>query len=427
MTTSQKNLRVLIVAEHASAKFGGEAVLPLHYYRVLRKRNIPVWLVVHERTRTELLKLYPNDIDRIFFVPDTRLHRFLWSVGTKLPNRVANFTVGFLMRMASQIVQRQVIKRLITEVGINIVHQPMPVSPKEPSLLFNLGVPVVIGPMNGGMDYPPAFRGLQSMHEALVLMLARSLSCVLNTIFPGKKKASLLLVANTRTQKALPNCLHKVRTNILVENGVDLSLWADHRPLVKEADATVRFVYMGRLVDWKAVDILINAFAIASQKASMTLSIIGDGDQREALELQARSLGVLGENLEVGKVHFLGWKAQLECAQYLQSSDALVLTSLMECGGAVVLEAMAMSLPVIATNWGGPADYIDETCGILVQPSNRDAFTLGVAEAFCRLAENPEEGKAMGRAGYARVKEEFDWEIKVDRMVEIYQNEVHAP
>ena len=53
--------RVLIVAEHASARFGGEAALPLHYFRVLRNRGVPVWLVTHARTRDELSALYPGD------------------------------------------------------------------------------------------------------------------------------------------------------------------------------------------------------------------------------------------------------------------------------------------------------------------------------------------------------------------------------
>lgn len=427
VTNPQKDLRVLIVAEHASAKFGGEAVLPLHYYRVLRKRNIPVWLVVHERTKQELLTLYPNDQDRIRFVPDTKLHRFLWNVGTKLPDRISNFTVGFLMRVASQIIQRRLIKQLIKEVGINVVHQPMPVSPKEPSLLFNLGVPVVIGPMNGGMDYPPAFRRLQNKFETAAMALGRSFSSTLNTFLPGKKNAAVLLVANERTRLALPACLKDVKTQILVENGVDLSLWKDAavKPETKP-DQVVRFVYMGRLVDWKAVDILITAFAIASKSANIALSIIGDGDQRAALEQQARGLGVWAEGTEAGKIFFVGWKAQAECAQYLQSSDGLVLTSLMECGGAVVLEAMAMGLPVVATNWGGPADYIDARCGVLVQPTGREAFTRDVADALVQLASNAELRKTMGRAGRSRIEKEFDWEIKVDQMVQIYTREVQA-
>ena len=68
-------MRILIVAEHASARFGGEAALPLHYYRVLRNREHPVWLLTHARVRNELSELYPEDIgSRIAFIEDTWFH-----------------------------------------------------------------------------------------------------------------------------------------------------------------------------------------------------------------------------------------------------------------------------------------------------------------------------------------------------------------
>ena len=53
--------RVLIVSEHASVKFGGEAILPWHYFRILRRRGVEAWLVVHERTRDELISLLPEE------------------------------------------------------------------------------------------------------------------------------------------------------------------------------------------------------------------------------------------------------------------------------------------------------------------------------------------------------------------------------
>src|SRR5215213_7671711 len=69
--------RVLIVADHASARFGGEAALPLHYFRVLRSRGAPVWLISHARTRDELTQLYGND-PRIHYVEDAWLHKAMW-------------------------------------------------------------------------------------------------------------------------------------------------------------------------------------------------------------------------------------------------------------------------------------------------------------------------------------------------------------
>ena len=129
---------VLIVAEHASLKFGGEAALPLHYYRILRRRQIPVWLVVHERTRSELESLFPLDRDRIVFVPDTKAHLFVWRMSRFLPDRISNFTMGFILRYLTQVAQRREILRLIREHAISVIHQPIPVSPKEPSLIFGM-------------------------------------------------------------------------------------------------------------------------------------------------------------------------------------------------------------------------------------------------------------------------------------------------
>ena len=416
-------LRVLIVAEHASLKFGGEAALPVHYYRILRRRQIPVWLVVHDRTRSELESLFPLDRDRIVFVPDTKAHLIVWRLSRLLPDRISSFTAGFLLRYLTQVAQRREIRRLLREQAISVIHQPIPVSPKEPSLIFGMNVPVIIGPMNGGMHYPPGFLQLQTRTERLALATGRRLADFMNFLMPGKRRAAMLLVANERTRAALP---HGVCSNVvmLVENGVDLVLWSAPNSSAKEAaPAAARFVFMGRLVDWKAVDLLLLAFKRASAQTAMTLSIIGSGDQRVNLEQMARSLDILDEGSDLpGRVRFLGWMSQADCAEQLARCDALVLPSMAECGGAVVLEAMAMEVPVIATAWGGPMDYLDSSCGILVEPSSKDAFIDDLARALIRLATHPQDRRAMGKAGRLKAIREFDWETKVDHMLEHYRS-----
>ncbi|HEV7576900.1 MAG TPA: glycosyltransferase, partial [Caldimonas sp.] len=354
------NLRVAIVAEHASARFGGEAALPLHYFRVLKRRGIPVWLVTHARTRDELSKLYP-DSDRIVYIEDTSWHRAMWKLGSRLPASLAYITTGFLSRLSTQWAQRRVVRRMIREHAINVVHQPMPVSPREPSMLFGFGVPVVIGPMNGGMEYPPVFRRERAAVERVLLWMGRTSSTVLNLLMPGKRRAAALLVANPRTREALPK---GVSSNVIeiVENGVDFDLW---RPSTRATDVEVAqvgivtFAFVGRLVDWKAVDLLVRAFALARAAAAIRLWILGDGEERQRLEELAIALTVpIGTRESVGAIHFAGWLEQVACARLLSAADCLVLPSLLECGGAVVLEAMSLAKPVIATAWGGPLDYL---------------------------------------------------------------------
>ncbi len=120
-----------------------------------------------------------------------------------------------------------------------------------------------------------------------------------------------------------------------------------------------------------------------------------------------------------------GFGPQAECATILAGSDALILNSLYECGGAVVLEAMGLGLPVIASDWGGPADYIDPSCGVLVSPVPRADFAARLAAQIVRLAQDPELCQAMGQAGIAKIRDQFDWEKKMDRMLEIYGEAVH--
>ncbi|MBV8728340.1 MAG: glycosyltransferase family 4 protein [Acidobacteriia bacterium] len=410
-------MKVAIVAENASTEMGGEAFLPYHYFRLLRERKLDVHLVVHARNARVLRRDFGGDWDRLHFVSDTWVHKALFWLGLRLPRRVAEATTGFLLHLATQMVQRRIVRGLVRDEGIGIVHEPIPVSPKMPSLMFGLGAAVIIGPLNGGMEYPEAFRGEQSFFVRLAVAAGRRLANLANRLLPGKLMAAVILVANCRTREALPA---GVRGKVLElpENGVNLALWREssrpqntnQQPKSKNA----RFVYVGRLVDWKALDIALAAIALVGDP-SLLLDVIGDGPMRPAWERLSSELGLESQ------VSFHGWMSQPACAARLSGATAFVLPSLFECGGAVVLEAMAMRLPVIATAWGGPSEYLDGSCGILIPPESRDSLIRGFAAAMKTLAESPGLAARLGEAGYSRARDSFDWDRKIDRILEIYQ------
>ena len=414
------SFKVLIVADLVSAVSGGEAILPLHYFRLLRERGIEAWLVTHSRTRDEVSRLFPGE-SRIFYIEDSALDKLMWRLSTRLPARVGYVTSGFVSRVAVQLAQRRLVRQLVGSEGIDIVHQPVPVSPREPSLVYGVGAPVVIGPMNGGMDYPPAFRH-RGRFEELVVRLGRLTAYLLNAALPGKRQAALLLVANARTRAALPGGVC-TRVEEVVENGVELTLWTDAAGAPPAAPTGVtQFAFVGRLIGSKAVDLLLEAFAAAARRAPMRLLVIGEGDQRERLQRQAARLfpAEPGGGTDAA-VRFTGWLAQSDCARELTQVDCLVMPSLFDCGGAVVLEAMAMALPVIATAWGGPLDYLDETCGVLVPPHDRASLVDGLAQAMVRLAQAPQKRAAMGRAGRAKIRAVYSWDVKAAEMIELYR------
>src|SRR5262245_65774330 len=88
-----KKLSILIVAEHASAKFGGEALIPFQYFKHLRKMGIDVHLLVHQRTQDELRNSFPNDLDRLHFVSDSLVNVWCHKIARLMPDRLAAFTV----------------------------------------------------------------------------------------------------------------------------------------------------------------------------------------------------------------------------------------------------------------------------------------------------------------------------------------------
>ena len=408
--------RVVVVGENASMKMGGEASYAYFFFKLLRDRGIEAWLVAHGRTEAEMLRLLPDEAGRMHFIPESRPDIALWRLGSRLPAKVDVQTIGVLRHVLAQRRLRRVVVEVIRRERANIVHETMPISPKAPSALYGLGVPVVAGPLSGAMDFPPAFQHMQGRAARLLERGGRAASHLVNRLIPGRIRAETLVVANDQTRRALPvGCRGRVYEGIS-EVSVDSKVWKGGGGASRGADGLVRFSYLGRLVDWKAVDLLIEAFRLVADRCpEARLEILGDGDRRRDLEAQAARLGL------ADRVEFAGWVSAEEGAGRLRASDVFVLPSLRESGGIVLLEAMAVGLPVIASHWGGPGVHVDDATGIRVPPDSRGGFVRGLADAMIRMATSPELRREMGRAAILRVGSgTYDWDRKIDRFLEIY-------
>jgi glycosyltransferase involved in cell wall biosynthesis len=412
---SKSSIRPLIVADHASARFGGEALIPFQYFKYLRRINIDVHLLVHERTRGELCDAFPNDIERLHFVADSRINIWCSKLGRFLPDRIAVFTLGTISHFDTQLRQRRMAKTLVREFRFDLVHEPIPVSPKLPSMMFGLGVPVIIGPVNGGMDYPPNYNTAGRFEHAFISIL-RWTAEFWNEVLPGKRDAALILVSNKRSFNALPKNVRLRKVKEFVENGVDLDRFCVGS--VGTRRENIDIIYVGRLIDVKRVDLLIDACVHLVGKVNFRIHIVGDGPLRGALEDQVRQMSLNSH------VQFHGFLPQAEAAELLRGSDVMVLPSMRECGGAVVLEAMASGIPVIAVKWGGPADYIVDDTGVLIPPGKPNEFVGRLADTILWIAKNPEARADMGRAGRERVRQFYDWRVKVETLLKIYQEVV---
>jgi len=396
---------------------GGEASLPYYYAKLLKARGVAVWLACHERVADEILASFPDLGARINFVKDTALQKMIWHFSGRLPYRIRTIFVGQLLHALTQRRIRSIAQELSRQGSIDVVFEPSPITPKGLSFIYDVGAPVVIGPLCGGMNFPPAFRDFDSLGTRLSIYLGRIVSHLANKIVPGKVRADVLIVANPPTERALPKgCAGKVLR--VFESGVDLDIWRPEGNGEPLSSGFVGFAFSGRFVDWKGVEYLVQAFAKAHAKERMCrLELIGGGELEVAIRESVERLGIQSA------VTLHGWVDRTKAAAIIRQADVFVMPSLRECGGTAILEAMALGKPVITTNWGGPADYVSPDCGILVDPSSKEHFIDGLAEAIVRLTRCPEERLRLGQGGRQRVREDYlSWDAKADRIMDILQS-----
>ena len=417
---SRERLSVLIVAANASAKWAGEAILPLHIFRGLRKAGHDAWMCVGNETKPELDEILGADADRVSYVEDARLHSAFRWIQARAPSMRG--PLYYAQVLITQWRQRDLVARLVDELKIDVVHQPTPISPRVPSLLVDLPAPLVIGPMNGWMEFPPGFRFLQRRGLSGIKRLARGLANALPRPLDAKRQAECLIVANQRTEAGLPTGV-RGRIFRMVENGVVPEVWArgsaDGGAESIAGDRPFEIIFFGRLERWKGPEWLIEAVARACKQVDCRLKVVGDlQGERQRLAERVTELGI-GSHVEL-----LGWQSQERCAELLSKADVMVLPSVLDPGATVVLEAMAAGKAVIAAKWGGPADILDASCGILVEPRDPASLVAGLEQAIVTLANDRERCGRMGRAGRARVLAEYTWPMKIERFVEIYREAI---
>jgi glycosyltransferase involved in cell wall biosynthesis len=181
----------------------------------------------------------------------------------------------------------------------------------------------------------------------------------------------------------------------VIHNGVTLGA-APTRP---RAGATgTRAVHVARLNRIKDQGTLLAAARlVADQRPDFRLDIVGDGPLGDALRAQAAALGL------TDMVTFHGMQADVQ--PFLAAADLFVLSSVSEGIAITLLEAMGAGLPVVATDVGGNREVVvPGVTGTLVPP--RDPAAM--ADAIVAMLDDPAGAAALGRAGRARVEDEFN-------------------
>jgi glycosyltransferase involved in cell wall biosynthesis len=173
---------------------------------------------------------------------------------------------------------------------------------------------------------------------------------------------------------------------------------------------------VGRLSAQKNPAAFVEGAAHVVEKvAEAQFALIGDGPLRDDVAARIHELGL------AGCVHLLGWRDN--ASQLMAAADVVTLTSRWEGTPYALLEAMAWSRPVVATNVNGCLEVVAEgNSGFLVQPGNAITWSQRVTE----LLKDPKKAALMGRAGRKRVEEAFTLRRMITRIEGLYQQAVRS-
>ncbi len=141
----------------------------------------------------------------------------------------------------------------------------------------------------------------------------------------------------------------------------------------------VSFVSTGNLVEIKRMDMIIKSLAtVISKGYNVEVTIVGDGQERESLQSLAHSLNISNH------VNFTGRITRSEIVSILNNSDVYILASSSETFGVAAAEALACGLPIIATDCGGPRDFMSDINGIMIPVNDEEKLT----EAMIHMTEH---------------------------------------
>ncbi|MBI4619597.1 MAG: glycosyltransferase family 4 protein [Desulfobacterales bacterium] len=168
---------------------------------------------------------------------------------------------------------------------------------------------------------------------------------------------------------------------------------------------------VGRLVEIKGHRYLLDAARLVLNKVpNVTFLLIGDGHLMTELISHASALGIKN------KVIFAGWRGDVP--QLIDMFDIFVLPSLNEGMGRVLVEAMAMGKPIVASDIGGIPDIVkDRSNGILFPPRDVDAM----AEAIIKLLLDRELARKMGKEGKKLAYPAYDASVMLRKIEGLYE------
>ncbi len=175
-----------------------------------------------------------------------------------------------------------------------------------------------------------------------------------------------------------------------------------------------QFIFLGRLVFYKNIEVLVKAINIAkNEDKEIKLIIVGGGPQLEKIQKMVQDLG-LQDNIVIK-----GYVNTKEKFDLISESNALLFPSLCEGFGLVILEAFSQNKPVLVSNVRPMSDIIEhKKTGYVLNPDDENIW----AEHIIKLVRNHQESEKMGKNGNSVLKTKYNQDCMYEKLIKMYND-----
>jgi glycosyltransferase involved in cell wall biosynthesis len=411
-------LRALVLAELCNPEWVSGPLVGWHHALAL-SREVDVHLVTHGKNREGIERSgWPKD--RVTFIEMSRLEQLkMWMTREvlRVDHTTQAFTavgIPFYWRF-EQLAWKQ-FGRALEAREFDVVHRLTPVSPVVSSPIARrcarIGVPFVLGPINGGLPWPRGYENALHKEREFVSRL-RTLYRFAPYLPSTWKNSAALLVASRTTWDEIPHS-HHGRCFYVTENGIPASsVLASPRETPRRP---LRAVFVGRLVPLKCVDVALRGAAPLIRSGEMVFDVVGDGSERGYLESVAKEEGI------ADKTTFHGWLEHAETMKVLSTGHVLLFPSIREFGGGVVVEAMSLGVVPLVMSYGGPGEIVDEGSGYRLPLASSEDTAREITGILRRLLADPGLWQKLSDGSRQRVFDAFTWEAKARMSVSVYEH-----
>lgn len=294
-----------------------------------------------------------------------------------------------------------------------IVLRLSPINTVMPSafsfLLRNHPVPLVVGPINGGLPWPKAFSQADNQKSRIDKM--RNLYRFLPFCRSTYRRAAAIIAGSSNTHREFAH--YREKLFFVPENGVSSSLFS--RTSRKSEGNMLELIFLGALVPYKACDLALRAAAPLLRSGSAHFTVVGDGPERKRLEELTNLLGV------ETNVSFCGMLNHSEAMEKLRSADVLVFPSVREFGGGVVFEALAVGAVPVVADFGGPGDIVRPDVGYKVLLTTEHQVVAEIEGILTAVVKDRMLLERLRTQGVAYAQERLTWDAKAQDTTRVLQ------